>query len=217
LIEFQVRHLNIPWLLFITTRVDPNAVNIEELQLFCKPVRQNHDNYPEFAQVLDRLVPREAFQIQDSSIEISGLSEEALIHLFGVAMGKFLLSVTNSGDRKWKIKMLESHRYKIREKPSKVEMLSLAFSFHPTLPRLVDPTNLANREPHPQTPFNELECARNLVTAVERISDVDELLQKDAFLRAEMETSSADLLEEAGYDRDEYLKWPLKYFGEFDE
>jgi len=54
---------------------------------------------------------------------------------------------------------------------------------------------------------DELECARKLVIAVENIRDLDALLQSDDDLRVEMENSSADLLEAAGYDREAYLTW----------
>jgi len=54
---------------------------------------------------------------------------------------------------------------------------------------------------------DEAELAVKLVASVQRITDVDTLLESDAMLRESLVTSSADLLESAGNDRDAYVQW----------
>ena len=68
-------------------------------------------------------------------------------------------------------------------------------------------TGLSSIEPPPATEFNEPDLAKKLVTAVGRISDLDERLAKDPDLCSNLTESSADLLASAGYDREEYLRW----------
>ena len=206
LTEYQMRHQTTPWLLFITTQVEPGVVDAPELQKLCTPIRQNHDKHPQFATELERLVPKDAFQTQDAAIELSDLDEGATVRLFGVALGKYLLSLGTSAHPNWAVHMLPSYRYWINRKPH-VEMLSLAFQFRRKFSPPVDHTGLSSLEMDPPKFPDELECARKLVIAVENIRDLDALLQSDDDLRVEMENSSADLLEAAGYDREAYLTW----------
>lgn len=206
LARYQMEHQTTPWLLFITTQVEPGVVNVPELQKLCKPMRDNCDQYPDFASRLGELLQLNVFTPPDSAIDISALTEEDMIQVFGVALGKYLLRLTASGQPNWSVQMLRSHRYGINREP-RVDMLSLAFQFRRKFSPPVDATGLSNVQVIvPKFP-SERECAVKLVAAVANITNVDELLQADAQLRTQMETASADLLAEAGYDRDSYLAW----------
>jgi hypothetical protein len=206
LAEYQMKHQTTPWLLFITTQVEPAAVSAPELQKLCQPMRRNCEKHTDFASRLGKLVRPDVFQSQDDAIDISKLTEEDMVPVFGVALGKFLITLAASAHPNWAVQMLRSHRYCIKREP-RVEMLSLAFQFRRKFSPPVDSTGLSSvHVTVPKFP-SELECAAKLVAAVENISDVDQLLQADDQLRDEMETASADLLEAAGYDRGDYLAW----------
>ncbi len=206
LAEYQMNHQTTPWLLFITTQVEPAVVSDPELQKLCRPMRQNCNNHENFAARLGTLLPRDALRSEDVAVDISKLADEDMVRLFGVALGKFLISLAASAHPTWAVQMLRSHRYGIKREP-RVDMLSFAFQFRRRFSPPVDLTGLSTVQVKvPKFP-DELECAVKLVAAVENITDVDELLGRDDRLRAQMETASADLLEAAGYDRDKYLAW----------
>ncbi len=206
LAKYQMEHQTTPWLLFITTQVEPGVASEPELQKLCKPMRDNWDKHPGFASRLSALLQPHVFGLPESAIDISALTEEDMVQAFGVALGKYLLRLTASGHPNWSVQMLRSHRYGINQQP-RVDMLSLAFQFRRKFSPPVDTTGLSDVQIIvPKFP-SELECAVKLVAAVENITNVDELLQADAQLRTQMETASADLLAEAGYDRESYLAW----------
>lgn len=206
LAEYQMGHQTTPWLLFITTQVEPAAVSDPDLQILCKPLRRNCDNHNDFAASLGNLVPAAAIQSADSNVDISNLDDEAIIRIFGVALGKFLISLAASAHPNWAVQMLKSHRYGIKREP-RVDMLSLAFQFRRRFSPPIDLTGLSTVDVAVPTFPSELDCAGKLIVAVGNITDVDELLQHDDGLRTQMKTASADLLEAAGYDREEYLAW----------
>ena len=92
LAEYQMSHQTTPWLLFITTQVEPAAVSGPELQKLCRPMRHNCNNHEDFAARLGTLVPPDALRSEDIAVDISKLADEDMVRLFGVALGKFLIS-----------------------------------------------------------------------------------------------------------------------------
>ena len=86
-------------------------------------------------------------------------------------------------------------------------MMSFAFQFTPISRPPQDATGISTLTLNHPAPFDEAELAIKLVTSVQRITDVDMLLDSDAMLRESLVTSSADLLKSAGYDRDAYIQW----------
>jgi len=211
LAEFQMRHQTTPWLLFVTTQVEPGMVRTSELQQMCQPTRRNCEAHPDFVRRLDSIVPATAFQTEGVAVDLSTLDEGQLMSLFGVAFGKWLMDLAGSASPDWFIDVHPCYRYGIRRNP-RVDMLSLAFLFRPKIYPPIDTTGLSTLNiVAPRFP-GELECAIKLVSAVENIADVDALLSSDEELRLSMETASAELLESAGYDRQKYLNWAERYY-----
>jgi hypothetical protein len=202
---YQMKFQTTPWLLFITSQVEPGAASMPDLEKFCQPINKNCDSFPEFAShfaTLFRSNPCAATE----GVDLTSLDEEEMLRVFGVALGKLLIAFGTSASPNWAVQMLRSYRYRINSSPH-VEMLSLAFQFRPKHQPPIDPTGLSGAKISLPSFPTELECARKLVTAVERITDVDQILTSDAALREEMLNSSADLLGSAGYDRNAYVKW----------
>ena len=205
-------HQTTPWLLFITTQVEPGIVQTSELQQMCQPTRRNCEKHADFLRRLDRIVPAAAFQAEGVAVDLSELDEDQLINLFGVAFGKWLMDFAASASPDWFVEVHPCYRYAINQEP-RVDMLSLAFLFRPKIYPPVDASGLSTLNiVTPRFPA-ELECAIRLVSVVENITDVDDLLNGDEDLRLSMETASADLLESAGYDREQYLNWHERYYG----
>ncbi len=206
LIEYQMQHQRKGWLLFITTEVAPDEVDHVLFEGLCRPTISNCLLHKDFAEQLESLLTPDAFNAQSSSLNIQGLSAQRLVDLFGVALGKTLLKYCNSSDQAWKVTMLTSHRYSINPEKG-VSMLSLAYDIRPIFTPPTDPTGLSTitRESPPE--YDELQLALKMIERVKDISDVDELLAADGAMHATLLTSSADLLELAGYDREEYMRW----------
>ena len=128
LAEYQMNHQTTPWLLFITTQVEPAVVSDPELQKLCHPMRKNCNNHADFAARLGALCLWDALRSKEIAVDISKLSDEGMVRLFGVALGKFLISLAASAHPTWAVQMLRSHRYSIKREP-RVDMLSFAFQF----------------------------------------------------------------------------------------
>ena len=212
LAEFQMKTQTTPWLLFITTQVEPSLVQASEFNQMCQPTRRNCDAHDSFTERLRTIIPIEAFQAQQSEIDISKLDEEQMLRVFGIALGKWLMQLGSSASPEWFVDVQPCYRYGIRDNPS-VVMLSLAFLFKRNFQAPVDSTGLSTLNiQHPTQP-NDLEWALKLVAAIEKLRDVDDLLRANDALRSSMETASADLLASAGYDREKYLNWADRYYG----
>jgi hypothetical protein len=201
-----MKYQTTPWLLFITSQVEPGAACKSDLEQFCRPISDNCDSYPEFRQHFGSLFRSNPCAATSNVVELASLDDEEMLRIFGVALGKWLMALAASASPNWIVQMRRSHRYRINANP-RVEMLSLAFQFRPKHLPPVDPTGLSAAQISVPAFPTELECATRLVTAVQRISDVDEILCADAELRDAMLSSSADLMQSAGYDRDAYLRW----------
>ncbi len=212
LAEYQMRNQTTPWLLFVTTQVEPGVVLASELERMCIPTRKNREDYVGFAERLDAMIPPTAFQTSESAIDVSALDEEQLIRVFGVAFGKWLMHLAASASPQWFIDVQPCYRYAIRDNP-RVEMLSLAFLFRPNFQAPVDTSGLSSLNIAQKSLLSESDFAIKLLGAIERLPNVDTLLNSDPQLRSEMETASADLLESAGYDREKYLSWPERFYG----
>ena len=139
-------------------------------------------------------------------VDYSQFNEKQLVDLFGIAIGKALLSFCSTADPKWKISMLGSHIYSINA-PLNVSRLSIAFQFSPITAPPRDVTGLSSIDLPEPAPFDESELATRLVTAVQKIGDIDELLAAEPGMYAQLLESSADLLASAGYNRSDYVQW----------
>ena len=204
---FQMKELSIPWIMFITTEVAPGEVDSAQLDLLCAPTKTNVNSHSEFANEFSSLMPTDLLTAgANGEVDCSQLNDQQLVDLFGVAIGKALLSFCSTADPKWKLRMLGSHIYGINPEKN-VSMLSLAFQFTPVSIAPEDKTGLSTLKFEPQKPFDEAELATKIVKSVKNISDIDLILESDPTMHAELLSSSADLLAAADYDRDAYVQW----------
>jgi hypothetical protein len=202
---YQMKHQTVPWLLFITSQIEAAAASKTDLEKLCEPIGSNCNSYAEFGAHFGSLF-RSSPCSTSGVVDVTDLNEDEMLRLFGVALGKWLMALAGSAAPSWIVQLLRSHRYRIRDNP-RVEMLSLAFQFRPMHVPPVDPTGLSAAQLTVPSFPSELDCATRLVTAVEHITDVDQILADDGLLRDAILNSSADLLESAGYDREAYLAW----------
>jgi len=201
---YQMKNMAQTWLLFITTEVAPGEVDPEQFGKLCQPTKNNLEHVV-FREALSGMVPIESLE-PEGIVDLSKLDEKQLIDLFGVAIGKALLTFCSSAGSNWKLEMRGSHIYTINTEKN-VWMLSLAFQFTPIVRPPIDATGLSNIKLEAPKLFDEAELATKLVASVGNISNIDEILDSDCSLHQSLLNSSADLLAEAGYDRDAYFQW----------
>ena len=207
LLAYQFETQKVPWLLFITTMVEPSVVDEESMQKLCKPTGDNFAAHPGFLEKLKGLCPGAIpGEGTSGSVNIDGLSDQDLIHLFGVALGKWLLRLGQAASPKWTIAMRRSYRYSINAEKGAV-MLSLAFELTPNFAPPVDATGMSKLQVTAKHFPSELDSAIKLAESVSNIADVDGKLSEDGVMKAALTAEAADLLESAGFDRDAYIQW----------
>jgi hypothetical protein len=206
IVRYQLENQKTPWLLFVTTQVDRSTANQPEVNKLAKPTRENCDGHAEFAAALERIIPGAAFRGDTHALDISELTASDLVQVFGVVLGKWLISVLANASPRCAVKLLTSYRYVI-EPSTGIEMLSLSFQIAPHFAPPVDATGISTLQTTTQSFPTELETALEIVSIAARIRDVDQLLGGDAQLYSQLMNAKADLLAAAGYDRAAYLEW----------
>lgn len=206
LLCYQLERQRTPWLLFATTQVDRESANQPEINKLARPLRDNCNQHGSFADALEKLIPRSAFQSAGHVLDISALDANHLTNIFGVMLGKWLMLPLAQSSPRCSVKLLPSYRYTIRP-DTDVGMLSVGFLITPHFTPPVDMSGVSTVQANARQFPDELECAIEMVSVAESIRDVDGILADDVELKDKLTNSSADLLAEASYDRIEYLRW----------
>lgn len=206
-LEYQFEEQKSPWLLFITTEVQPSIADRTKLQPFCKLARDNFDTYAEFRAEIG-FIPQSAFESTDGPIDLGQLTDEQITKLFGVSFGKWLLQLSLSAQPRWTIEMRRSFQYSINDDKG-VVMLALAFEFTPNITPPTDESGISSLNVTPRTFADERECAIKIARSVASIQDVDDRLRADSELKSKLTEDHANLLASAGFDRQAYLNWVI--------
>jgi len=206
LLEYQFATQKTIWLMFITTLFKPSVINNELMQKLCMPTRDNCNKYPAFTEKMATIVPVLSLQHDTFNVNLEGLSDDQIIRLFGIALGKWLLSLGQSPSPKWTVKMRPSFQYTINKEKGAV-MHSLAFEMRPNFAPPTDASGMSGLEFPPPVFPTEAESAIRLVDYVAKMVDVDVKLAGDAALRGKLLDEAADLMASAGYGREKYVKW----------
>jgi hypothetical protein len=205
LLAYQFEHQKMEWLLFITTMVEPAVIHAEGFRKLCGPTSDNYQKHKDFAGRIDELIPA-AFPAGEATVDLSKVTEEQIVKLFGLALGKWLVALCQTAKPQWTVAMRRSYSYSVNQKKGAV-MLSLAFELKPNAAPPVDSSGMAKLELQPKRFPDERECAIKLAESVANIRNVDDELANNLELKAELLEAKARLLESAGYDRAAYLKW----------
>jgi hypothetical protein len=206
LLAYQFRTQTSPWLLFITTVVEPGVVSEEGFSKLGGSTRQNFDSYSDFADEIKKNVPEKAFLSPTTPIELSTLSGDQMKLVFGIALGKWLLGLCQQASPKWTLAMRRSYSFSQNETKD-ASILSLAFELKPNVAPPVDASGMSGLTLQTRKYPEERECALQLAKSAANIRDVDAHLASDAALKRRLKGSKAALLESAGYDPKAYDKW----------
>lgn len=206
LLTYQFAEQATLWLLFITTLVKPSAIDGLGLHTLCKPTHKNLQESSRFAEKLEGLIPKSAWdKTADKTIDLSSLSETQLIDLFGVALGKWLLNMGQTASPRWIVNMRRSYKYSISKTNGSV-MLSLAFELTPNFAPPIDTTGMTGTTEATKKFPTEEDCAVQLAQSVAHIRDAD-ALSEGTELKNALCTDAGELMEASGFDKIEFMKW----------
>jgi hypothetical protein len=216
LIEFQVNGRTHPWLLFVTTTIDREAVAQEDVEQYKNKFEENAARWPDFKEAVGNL----AGQPDGIAAGASAFTDARGVRfgkLLAVSIGKWLASVLKQ-PTPWKVELKSCVCYRrglatmrADELPvPEPELFSLVFAMLRPPLRLEDPAGLAGDAALAQpVDWNEaervmaLQMARKALHAI----DLDLHLQArpDEYLRLTEE--SATLLAFRNYDIEEYRRF----------
>lgn len=183
-----------PWLLFITTRVDKEVVDVGVWQILVDVISGNIKSSETFVAALKNLGLEDPSQWKDDH----GKFHRAFI----IGLGKWLLGLTTSAAPHWRVELLSSYGYAILQP---MDILSLSFRFEMVVEPLKDPAGLVAEAPRGTR--KETELAAKLAADVAKCTDVDLELANDEQLRKDMVSQSGELLVQARYSIEKYSKW----------
>lgn len=207
LAAYQMKEQTAPWLLFLTTQVEPATVDKVALERLLVPTAANMTTNRDFLDKLFALLSQTGQSIPTGqTLPLDNLSPAQMRTTFGIGLGKWLLQLATSSHPEWTVSMYRSYRYSI-EPSTNTEMLSLAFAFRRRVVPPVDTSGLSTHQPAATSFPTEAESAMTILKEVERLGDVDALLYADSNLHTSLRDESASLLESVGYDRATYLQW----------
>jgi hypothetical protein len=195
-IQLQLRHARHPWLLFITTRVSPDGVDIRNLGALIQAVRDNVAGSAEFGENTAALLRTEADGLQAALADPTNLDPHRFMNLFTLGFGKWLLRFLGDG---CSVQMLPSCFYSVQ--PERPDMLSLGYRCDVVQPLAVDRYRMVGGA-EGDAPDAEIDYAMRLVEATGDMFDLDARLERDEQMAESVTLEAADLLRSAHYDVD---------------
>jgi hypothetical protein len=212
LINYQISKGATPWLFFLTTRTDPDLMHREDLSALVGSIKTNEVNDMAFA---DNLKSMFGFKLNEISLDELVKKETSIISkIFGIGFGKWLLQLLLSGTPQWVVTMLDSYWYRV-ERQKKPNMLSLAFKLEPYIEERTDPSGLI-QNPVSHRRLDEKPYANIIAEKINKIIDVDLILQNNKVKLNEMIESFKLILDSARYDTDDYAAWAISKLPVFD-
>lgn len=218
LLEFQTNSRTHPWLLFITTVIDREAIVNEEVVAYRELLLHNCQRSERFRTLLSALL--ETNDARDEGVLVAAI-EAAVGMLFGrfltVGIGKWLLSVIGAAG--WTVELKSSLCFRrgllnieptIREVPQP-ELISMVFLLDRLPTRLADPTpitgpvHIANRQE--DIAISEEKCAFQIGDRATHLYDLDVVMQKDEARRVQFVEECARMLALRNYDPEKYREW----------
>ena len=204
LFEFQRCNRTKPFLVFLTTRADAKAVDSEAFGKLNALLVKNCGNV-QFDNAM-----RIAFEIgkhQVISYKEQGKKPPTAKYsrIFLVGLSKWLIGLLLKGSPKWKIELVNACEYSVYANQGR-EMLSLCYRCEMIKVPSADGARLSNRASATSTEPSEVELAINVVQKAAQMFDLDEYIFKSD-LYPQLAGRAADVMEQAGYKKDEYLDW----------
>lgn len=205
LLQHQMSARN-PWLLFLTTRVDPTLLGRPGID-FQRAITQNL-SIPEsgFGAALATCLNAEEARLATAINTTWNTHNIQFLKLYSVGLGKFLLQFfCGQPNLPANVELASVYAYRVHT--DEPDMLALAFRITP------DPTRIYPPSTGGAAVVPTLEPARAILVAqrAARVWDIDDALETDTDLRAEAIAGTRQLLESANYDIDAWRDWLAKH------
>lgn len=202
IVNLQVSRHQSSWLLFLTTRVEPECVDRRHFAAFLSAIVDNMKKSTLFKDRLSSVLSTHEITETLEFDEAKKMPISEFKDFFCIGFGKWLLSFLSTAIPQVKVEMLPSYYYSVHAK--KPDMLSLAykFSLNTTLP--TDNYNLISNQTENTNliPANESEIQSGIQIIQETLSltDLDTKLLIDSDEMERMREDSKVYLKKAGYD-----------------
>jgi hypothetical protein len=199
LMTLQARSRN-PWLLLLTTRAGRQHVHPQVLEIF---VKRYLSNLVACAQFKEK--SRETFAIADElTLIATAATSEGLLPVFLCGLCKWLVGIALVHQPPTTMEVKSVIGYRVDQGAEHIDLISMALRFTPTFVPPRDPLGLARS---PATELRECVMAVQALSRVAAKKDVDQILERNKELKAQMIDATASLLALARYDIPAYRSW----------
>jgi hypothetical protein len=192
-----------PWLLFITTRANPDLLATEPILAFQQAIAENLQNSRnEFGAALAAAIDAELATLGMAMPQVWGANDSRFLKLFTIGLGKYLLQFFHSQpNMPADVELASAYAYRVHGDAP--DMLALAFRITPGDRRTFPPSarGLAL--------YGDLEPARavHVANCAIRLQDLDTEILRDDELRQEAFDGTAELLRSANYNIPAWERW----------
>lgn len=207
LCNIQIERRRQPWLLFLTTQVFRDTLDVSiKRRLFDRVLKNISHSATFYSSLVSTL------GIQENSIlsELGPkgeLDRQKWFRAYVLAIAKWLLHYMMGHDYKLAVRMRRSYVYNVRG--GSRDMASLAFFIEPVATLREDETGLTRPRAQPDPAPTEMDLARDLIESVAEIENLDDKLNSNKELELSMFKKSAALLAGLRYDMRAYQKFAL--------
>lgn len=201
LLKHQMR-ARTPWLLFITTRADPELLG-EPGMIFQEAIAQNlRVPGSNFGDALATCLEADEGRLFSELASIWTKQDARFLKLYSVGLSKYLLQFFHAQPSlPSNVELVSVYSYRVyTEEP---DMLALAFRITPDGPRFFSPSTGGAAI----VPPLEAKRAVYVPNQAKKIQDIDLALESEDSVREAAVNGTRDLLGSANYDVEEWGKW----------
>jgi hypothetical protein len=205
LLEHQMARARVPWLLFLTTRINPGLAGQPGIK-FQKAIAENLDLSPvTFGEALTKAVEADGSKIAAALAEIWTTHDSKFIKLYTIGIGKFLLQFFHGQPNlPADVELVSAYCYRVHH--DEPDMLALAFRISPEELRVFSPS-VGGAAPIPTL---EATRAAQIAKRAEKLWDLDKALEEQSLLQKAVERTET-LLSSANYDIEAWKDWLVKH------
>lgn len=201
LLRHQMR-AHTPWLLFITTRVNPSLLAQPGI-IFQDAISKNLlVQGSGFGAALAACIDADAHRLATEMTTIWGCNDNRFLKLYSVGLGKFLLQFFN-GQPNLPANVELASLYAYRVHGAEPDMLALAFRVSPDAVRVCAPSIGGATVVPDLEPGRAVKVANQAV----KLQDLDCALETEVELLGEAVSGTRKLLQQANYDISAWQSW----------
>lgn len=207
LLELQLQSAK-PWLLFITTKAEPDLVAPFARDGFSRALDANSAASDAFKAKLVALLETTVDQL-DADLASAWLTHDVrFLKLLSAGLGKWLLGILANAAPPRGLTLLSACYY--QSGPNGPDMLSLAFRCDGAMQGLRDPNSILPPNA-PSEALTEVESALALAATADGMTDLDARMA-DAAFRGKMIDKAARLMASARFAEEDYRRWASALF-----